>query len=189
MLRASWSELDLECLWSGDQLVFICFRIDRYFGPCCLVYRVLDPESPKQPREHTPLRAFSEVYAGTYASASTVSVMIAILVVGARSIFCRQAWMVQETIGIVEIGLFVTRMAEGPVGNHDRGIFGLCYVSRKSVHLPKSPTISMPSYQLSSVQRCGIPVGTLSTPLDHRRSSTAFGVRRLTQAGCAGLLS
>ena len=83
MLLASWSKLDSERLRASNHLLFICVRIDVYLRSRDLINRVLKTEGPKQPRQHTPLRTLGEVNTSAYASAGTVSVVIAVLIVWA----------------------------------------------------------------------------------------------------------
>lgn len=71
--------------------------------------------------------------------------------------------MVKETVGIVGFGVGILGVAECPLGDHDCCVFGLGWWLGRGFCLGGlwKLTISMPSYQLSSVQRWGIPVGTL----------------------------
>jgi hypothetical protein len=125
MLRASRRKPDLERLRPRDQLVLECLCVDWNRLAGFLINSVLDTESPQHCRKHTELRTLSELDTRTDAAASSVGVVIAVLVVLACSVLACQTWVIKVAVGIVSVGLIVLRVVESPVGNHYGGIFGL----------------------------------------------------------------
>jgi hypothetical protein len=81
MLLTPWSKPHLEWFRSRNQLLLVRLRIYLNLLSRVLVDRVLNAKGPQQPRQNTPLCTLSEVNTSAYAAASTVSVVVAFLVI------------------------------------------------------------------------------------------------------------
>lgn len=125
MLRASWRKPDLERLRPRDQLVLECLCVDRNLLARSLINSVLKTESPQHCRKHAELRTFSELDTRADTAASSVGVVVAVLVVLACSVLACQTWVILVAVRIVSVGVVVLRVVESPVGNNYGGVFGL----------------------------------------------------------------
>lgn len=62
--------------------------------------------------------------------------------------------MVEVSVGVIGGGIVVVGMTDSPLRDHHCGVFGLEVVSTYRYDaMSPWPTMSMPSYQLSSVHR------------------------------------
>lgn len=90
--------------------------------------------------------------------------MVAVGEIRRRGVFGCEAGVLEVAIWIVGrgVGIVGGGVVEGVLRDHDCCIFRLCgRLVARSLDGEVGLTINMPSYQLSSVQRCGMPVGTL----------------------------